>query len=229
MMQTWNDPAALAGADRAGVIEAAKLDALDHNSSKHPVQQRDREIDLTGEWLAAGRLDGGWRTWLRRQGVPGSALLKAPTQVALQRIAAERGQFRPDADGIDVMMLAIWDYPPFRDPDAAIIDLVAWRPDCPSVWWLRTGSAIALGEWLIGPGSLADGPVAVHRTPMDWLRAAGDGVCLLTGDQGERATILRDLPGIAVDDVKHGRELDVLMRQPVGRIPPIYVHGRAAA
>ena len=81
MMQTWNDPAALAGADRAGVIEAAKLDALDHNSSKHPVQQRDREIDLTGEWLAAGRLDGGWRTWLRRQGVPGLAVrlnLKRP-------------------------------------------------------------------------------------------------------------------------------------------------------
>ena len=33
MAQTWNDPAALAGADRAGNIEAAKLDTPDHIAS----------------------------------------------------------------------------------------------------------------------------------------------------------------------------------------------------
>lgn len=33
MAQTWNDPAALAGADRAGDIEAAKLDAPDNIAS----------------------------------------------------------------------------------------------------------------------------------------------------------------------------------------------------
>lgn len=38
MSQTWNDPAALAGADRAGDIEAAKLDTPD-NIASHRVAQ----------------------------------------------------------------------------------------------------------------------------------------------------------------------------------------------
>jgi len=89
--------------------------------------------------------------------------------------------------------------------------------------------ANALGEWLTGAGSLADGPVAVHRTPLDWVRAGGDGICLIAGDQAGQATILRGLPAIVVEHADYGRELDALMRQPIGFIPPIYAHRKAAA
>ena len=229
MVHKWNDPAALAGADRAGNIEAAMLDGPDHNPDVRPVQQCDRQVDPVGEWLAAEPLDGCSRAWLARQGVPPSALLTAPTEIAVQRIATEHGLFRPDPNGIPAMVMAVWDYSPLRIPGASMIDLVSWRPACPSAWWTRTGAASALGEWLTGAGSLADGPVAVRRTPLDWVRAGGDGVCLLAGDQIEQAMILRGLPAIVVDDAEHGRDLDALMRRPIGSVPPIYVRRRAAA
>lgn len=56
-----------------------------------------------------------------------------------------------------------------------LVDLVAWRSDDPTRWWLRTG----LG-WLLNAdaciASRWDGDhLTLHATPLDWLRAGEGG------------------------------------------------------
>jgi len=62
-----------------------------------------------------------------------------------------------------------------------IIDLVAWRSLQPFRWWLRSGLGWALGQdnWTYRSAWDVGDPFAVHATPLDWLRAGCNGICIV--------------------------------------------------
>ena len=85
--------------------------------------------------------------------------------------------------------------------DGELIDLVAWRSLRPDDWRLLRGTA-----WLLGQDAInhalewpQDGPIAMHRTPRDWLAAGGTGFCILDWEAPE-VRILIELDAIEAPD-----------------------------
>jgi hypothetical protein len=58
-----------------------------------------------------------------------------------------------------------------------VYDLVAFAPDDPGRWWLRRGEVDLVGAYNMTPWKL--GPTTVCTTPLSWLQAGADGVCIL--------------------------------------------------
>lgn len=79
-----------------------------------------------------------------------------------------------------------------------IIDLLAWRSDAPGNWAWRTGLGWALGTDMLFP-RWDNAPVPIHATPLDWLRAAGEGMCILDWEAPELGD-LRALEAIEADE-----------------------------
>lgn len=79
---------------------------------------------------------------------------------------------------------AILPDPPLPDmdspdwPPAELADLIAFPPDRPGEWWTRTGSAILNAEE-VDRCAFHGESLLIHPTPMDWLRAGGQGVVIL--------------------------------------------------
>lgn len=80
-----------------------------------------------------------------------------------------------------------------RDTGGAIIDLVAMSFSDENKWALRTGTADLLGEWNYYHAiATQQRVVRLHSTPLAWLRAAGDGICVLDWTRSA-LTMLRSL------------------------------------
>ena len=99
--------------------------------------------------------------------------------------------------------------------DGWIVDLVAFHPDHPARWALRTGAA----EWLgsIEPQYLDPEPVPMWRTPLAWLQAGCRGLVLLSKERESHYRILSSLGEIVAEDHQHATEL----RQHLGRPWPM--------
>ena len=105
------------------------------------------------------------------------------------------------------------------DPDdAQPIDMVAWHMAQPSRWWLRRGAGVLLGEIEVEHAVTYGEPLRVHRTPLGWLRAAGEGVVIL--DWGAAWFYLRDLR-LAAEDHDHPAELQRRLQPPCSPGPRI--------
>lgn len=109
--------------------------------------------------------------------------------------------------------------------EEAVTDIVAFSPDKPNEWFLRIGSAWALGldnilEAQTGwPGS----SVLLHETPLDWLRSGMEGSCVI--DWTDDAIIaLRSLPHIDVARPKFAAALRLQLSKPP-RLPEIDITG----
>jgi antitoxin (DNA-binding transcriptional repressor) of toxin-antitoxin stability system len=76
--------------------------------------------------------------------------------------ALERGS-PPSASVQDAAILGV------ADRTGAIADIVAWRPDDPWRWWVRTGAVPVLGEAEIERAAFHDAPLWLFATPSDWL------------------------------------------------------------
>jgi hypothetical protein len=84
------------------------------------------------------------------------------------------GTFDYADDGLAACLVAVVDH--WREPDdAGVVDIIAFSPDDPSRWWLRTGAAYALGAHLL---DLCE-PILVVATPVEWLSHAGEALCIL--------------------------------------------------
>jgi hypothetical protein len=100
-----------------------------------------------------------------------------------------------------------------------LIDLLAFHPARPDHWALRLGVATWLGS--IAPQHCNPDPVRVWRTPLRWLQADSEGLCLLTRDRAENHRILTAcLGGIVADDEIHARELRRVLERP-WRVPEV--------
>ena len=126
-------------------------------------------------------------------------------------------------------------YGPVRPPEAPIIvpadpapiDHIAWYPDDPARWWLRRGTAVLLGEIEVVHAEVYGEPIQVHRTPLDWLKAGGEGV-VIVADWEAAFYCLRGL-SIVAEDVTHGDELRRRLRPRAPELPHILVRQDVAA
>lgn len=78
-----------------------------------------------------------------------------------------------------------------------IIDLIVFRSRQPQRWAWRTGTAWALGEKLLEDRGE---PVPIVSTPLGWLAAAGEAVCILDWSASSPAwAALRHGPNLICD------------------------------
>lgn len=126
-------------------------------------------------------------TALRDMGVALGQILEWQSLYLLGRMRVEFGRdgfWNPiDIGGVQALALPVLEGP-------MLVDIVAFSPLSPDIWALRRGDGRILGS---GTG-MADWDTGVEEirifaTPMEWMIAGGDGICVLTWD--DRA--IRDL------------------------------------
>lgn len=95
-------------------------------------------------------------------------------------------------------------------------DVIAWAPQLGKLTtWLNR--AWALGEETIYRPRLTDHEaLPVHRTPVGWLKARREGVCLVRPRAASH--YLCDTGPLLAEDEAHGDELDRLLTRPAPRI-----------
>ena len=115
------------------------------------------------------------------------------------------GYFEMVADGRNAVIVPVG----VAGPDGLwddIYDLVAFRLDAPSRWWLRCGEPL-LGEQYVT--QCADCGVAVRlvSTPLDWLRAGGAAACVLDWRSADPRLLFQDVASIECDTPELAKQL----------------------
>ena len=131
-------------------------------------------IDLVDEFEpTVAAVHDRWIDWLCKAGVPQAALYQPLPLVGVGPVETHSsGLFEPTFAGPP----AIWVPCYTRTEDLA--DLVCFYPQRPKRWWLRLGVADVLGESNFGRLFHLD-PTLIHATPLDWLKAGGDGFVVI--------------------------------------------------
>lgn len=162
-------------------------------------------------------------------GAPARLVAELLERFELGRVRAIEGErfWEPQEDGAARLALAV-----HSGPD--LVDIVAFAPASPDRWTLRRGAGVMLGEDALWHACAMRGPgartiVAVHATPMAWLRAGGEGVCVLDWSAealgmlrmlGPEVTLLAADAGAAVklrDALAYGA-LPKVAARPAGRL-----------
>lgn len=125
----------------------------------------------------------------------GSALAKygvtdpeATLICSLARVSPLIHLFEPSDNGRDAIIVPIFD-------DDELVDLVAFDPRQPEVWWCRIGTEPLLGiNWLANVDPTT--PVRIFAHPLDWLRAGGAGVVILDKSKSFYDMSLYGLPEV---------------------------------
>ena len=192
-----------------------------------------RPVDLEAEMQSAlDAVTGRHLATLEKLGCKPAAIAaiganQAPFGVAKCDMRGVRF-FEPSAEpyGIDAVVMPVI-------ADGVIIDNIAWRTLAPDAWLLRTGDGWVLGEDLITSPSLWDGfrEITLHATPLDWLRAAGEGAVVLDWTAPEHIRKLAMFDVIHAVDIRVRQQLTDILIKPE-RMPKIIAgarHGSKAA
>jgi hypothetical protein len=102
---------------------------------------------------------------------------------------------------------------PVGGGDWDLVDLIAWHPSAPRRVRSLFGNAAWLG-WEAEPFDL-DRPWWVFGDPLAWLRAGGDGICLLRRERGVVERLLRTPMTLAFADADLAEWVDATLRRPV--------------
>jgi hypothetical protein len=175
---------------------------------------------LIGEYLepmrkmsleAARRLNGEF-------GIPWPAIVAiCPAPTTVRFTDDTQMFFRPDPAGVHAWVIPVTcvdagqpEEIETRDPLGVVacghvIDLLAFDPERPRRFVLRTRRAAVLGA--IEP-QYCDAPaVRVFRDVTDWLKNQCQGLVLLTDDPFQAGRIMRRINAIAAEDTRHAEEL----------------------
>ncbi len=91
------------------------------------------------------------------------------------------GTYRPSPDGEQASALPVY------DRLDRLVDLVAWLPDRPTVWYFRHGDEISiLGSRGLAVAKYFGDAIKLYATPHRWLLAGGDGAVILKWDVDHR-------------------------------------------
>lgn len=133
----------------------------------------------------------------------------------------DAGRWWPDADGFPAMVVPVRE----RGED---IDIVAFRTGAPARWWWRIGCAAMLGADLLDLTFLPGDRLHVVSTPIGWIAAAGEAVCILDwGCPDLELSPLRDRGELVCDSPMLAARLRKRLAQPL-RFPTI-THSKEAA
>ncbi|MCB9947108.1 MAG: hypothetical protein H6842_04680 [Rhodospirillaceae bacterium] len=87
-------------------------------------------------------------------------------------------RWEPAADGEGMLIVPCgWFWRPAGWVE--IDDVVAFSPDRPDDWRLLTGGAVLLERDAVVEALRTGGPLVIHSTPLDWLRAGCTGTCIV--------------------------------------------------
>lgn len=122
------------------------------------------------------------------------------------------GQYVPDPDGSRALIVPVYDC-------GELVDLVAFNTITPERWLLRHGLGWALGlEEGLERFRWGD-PLPLHKTPLDWLKAGCDGLCVIDWEAPEVST-LADFPTLLIRDDALERRTIAALTKP-SRLPQI--------
>jgi hypothetical protein len=160
---------------------------------------------------------GGWtpelREYIRRHRLSlGDCMAHAAfLNIALVKfLSSNSGEqtFEFDVDGEPAAVIEALLFDAFREPFTA--DLVAWPLDDPLAFATAMGAND--GADVLGPVNMVQRggkPLLIHRTPLAWLKAGGQGCCLLK--PGAWHWLRRVGGPFIAQDGEHGRELRDLL------------------
>lgn len=178
-------------------------------------------LDLLAELRQArARLTNEHRAELLAAGVPANIINLYPL-IGVDAISVGDGLYQPTPGGgaaYITPVLVNGGTPETPHPLAyarhlgECVDLVAWHPLHPERWALRTGAATWLG--CIGPQYMDPEPVAIRRSPLAWLRAACDGLVILSKQADDAYRLLCGCAELIAEDAEHRAELRKLTRRP---------------
>lgn len=117
------------------------------------------------------------------QGVNRGFLLSGSSRVGIAeaRTLGDR-RYEPRPGGDRQFVVPIYPLPSLWADDCwlrGIPDLVAWQPNRPEAWWRRLGACPLLNPRAVDAALEADKPLKLWRTPLAYLRAAGEGAVVL--------------------------------------------------
>jgi hypothetical protein len=113
--------------------------------------------------------------------------------------------------------------------EGVIVDIVAFDPADPDFWALRTGNGWALGADAVTEAASHwdDKPLKMHATPFDWLRADGEGCCIIDGYSQAAAARVRECPALEVASNNLARALRLHLTKPPA-LPEIIINDGGA-
>lgn len=163
-----------------------------------------------------GALSPAQSAWLLRQGISPKALLQ-PTPVGATRVKFLDGTFDVAETGLGALTFRI------ANVEGRGIDLAAWSPRTEEIgsWY---GRAFCLGQDQIdNPATYFSGDaLRVHRTPLDWLKANRDGICIIRPDRTH--AMLRHVPRVSFADFDTAKKFETWIRPP-GPTVAMFVEG----
>ncbi|WP_404379944.1 hypothetical protein [Caenispirillum salinarum] len=159
-------------------------------------------------------------------GVPSEWLYGGPARFGVARAVFAGPHWEPHEHGTAVCVLP--DAPLSRpgEPADLMADLIAFRTADPARWWLLKGGAAILNPTARDLAEWHGEPLAVHASPLDWMRAGGGGVVVLDWT-AHLPLHLGRVPLVAAD-LALGERLDRALNRPTDRTE-ISVMRRAAA
>ncbi|GLI99147.1 hypothetical protein [Sphingobium sp. BS19] len=169
---------------------------------------------------AALRMDMRQAEYMRGLGVP-VALMLEHNLIGTVTVEVDSRDFWTPIDTGKAMVVT-----PLVE-DGATLDLIAFDPKDPDIWFLRTGEGWALGcdavRDAVQGWDSADKRLSLHATPLDWLRAGSSGACVTQWTPESRSAV-RHVDAIVVTSIKFARALRLELSRPP-RIPEIEVKG----
>jgi hypothetical protein len=101
------------------------------------------------------------------------------------------------------------------DNDESTIDLCAFSLERSNVFGTAIGAATVLGGARVAnPATWFAGPLPIFRTPLNWLKAGGQGAVILNHRQAP-VVLGQALGPILAEDVQHARDLKMMLCSPL--------------
>lgn len=159
--------------------------------------------------------------WIRRQGVSRSALL-SPWPIGATNVTLKGNTFEQDSNGEHALTFLIED-------GGEVIDVAAWQPRAGRLTTLLNAGFAIGQEAIFNPATyFAGGALYVHETPLHWLLAEREGICIVRPDLTH--AYLANCQRLAFVDAAHARTVQRwLERKPTAQILVEIPAERAAA
>ncbi len=155
---------------------------------------------------------------LRAAGVHEGAIFHDPLMVGMAPIEAHRGglfDITDDGDLAVLLPVGEWD-----GLNWVLDDIVAFYLDRPDRWWRRRGDADVLGT----VNGFEIEPRRLHKTPLDWLKSEGAGVCILDHRRDPLDLLLGAGPLVADQSIQT-KLRTLAVKAAVARTKDIFQHG----
>lgn len=128
----------------------------------------------------------------------------------------DAGRWWPDDDGFPAMVVPVIER-------GELLDVIAFRTVEPARWWWHLGVAEMLGYDELNCSVWPGDRLRVVSTPLDWIAAAGEAVCVLDWSLSDHEiSPMRDRAGLDCDSPMLAARLRKRLAQP-RRVPPIRV------